>query len=313
MDQTISKCEDSTGITMINYVIIVLVSFSMGVQAACPEFQSGQVSGTVQTDQLTEASGLAASRRNPGVFWAHNDSGDTARIFALTPEGNHLGIYNLQGATANDWEDMAVGPGPLAGVSYLYIGDIGDNAASRSSIKVFRVPEPAVDLQQSPVTVSLTNWESFNLQYSDGSRNAESLFIDPANGDLYIITKEQPASKLYRVQAPLNSGSTNILAHLLTLSFDLATGADISVDGYEILVRRYPEATLWQRPPGGEIQEAFQNPACSIPAASEVQGEAIAFDALGSSYYTLSEGQFQPIYRYNRTLSGIPDGIWITY
>ena len=39
--------------------------------------------GTVSAGDLIETSGIAASRSQDGILWAHNDSGDTARFFAL--------------------------------------------------------------------------------------------------------------------------------------------------------------------------------------------------------------------------------------
>lgn len=302
-----------SGLFLLNSLLLgVIALFPVTAGAVCPTYQTGQVAGTVQTEDLTEASGIAASRRNPGVLWVHNDSGDTARIFAMTPGGALLGTYSLQSVAAVDWEDIAIGPGPAAGVHYIYIGDIGDNAAGRSSIRVYRIPEPAVNPAQSPVTVTITNWERVTLRYEDGARNAESLLIDPANGDLYIITKETP-SRLYHAPAPLSTSATLVMDHLLTLGFSLATGADVAVNGNEILVRRYPNATLWQRPPGSAFQDAFTSPVCAVPVAIEAQGEAIAFDHLGGDYYTIGEGQFQPIYRYNRTSPSMAQGLWLTY
>ena len=78
--------------------------------------------GVVQYDPLREASGLVASRSHPGVLWAHNDSGDDPRLYALTTSGRHLGVFTLDGAEARDWEDLAIGPGPEPGVDYLYAG-----------------------------------------------------------------------------------------------------------------------------------------------------------------------------------------------
>jgi len=34
----------------------------------------------------------------------------------MNRQGTHLGIYNLSGATNYDWEDIAIGPGPVGGV-----------------------------------------------------------------------------------------------------------------------------------------------------------------------------------------------------
>ena len=74
-----------------------------------PGFGARSSAGTLQETAITEASGIAASRKNPGVLWVHNDSGDVNRVFALTPAGTHLGIYTITGAGAVDWEDLAIG------------------------------------------------------------------------------------------------------------------------------------------------------------------------------------------------------------
>ena len=60
------------------------------------------------------------------LLWAHNDSGDTARVFAVGRDGRDRGTVTVSGATAIDWEDIALGPAPH-GKPYLYAGDIGDN------------------------------------------------------------------------------------------------------------------------------------------------------------------------------------------
>ena len=52
-----------------------------------------------------------------------------------------------------DWEDIAVGPGPEPGVSYVYIGDIGDNLRLRSTISLLRFPEPDLDNPPEAITV----------------------------------------------------------------------------------------------------------------------------------------------------------------
>ena len=33
-------------------------------------------------------------------------------------------------------EDIAIGPGPITNLQYLYVGDIGDNNVSRSSVVI---------------------------------------------------------------------------------------------------------------------------------------------------------------------------------
>ncbi len=266
------------------------------------QFQPGSQVGTVQSAAVNEASGIAASARNSDVLWVHNDSGDSARVFAMNTQGTHLGIYNLVSAGARDWEDMAVGPGPVPGQSYLYLGDIGDNNAVRSSIKVYRVAEPLVSSSQTPVTQSLTGVQTIELQYptSDGARDAETLMIDPLTNDIYVVSKRESQSRLYRAAYPQSTAATTTLEFITQLPWGWATGGDISPDGDEILVRGYWNASLWSRPSGGTIADAFNQTPVDVPLVSEPQGEAITFDASGSGYYTVSEKLYQPIYYFER-------------
>ncbi|MGC8861766.1 MAG: hypothetical protein ACP5R5_03210 [Armatimonadota bacterium] len=278
-----------------------------------PQFAAGVNRGNVQSNDVTEASGIAASRKNANVLWLHNDSGDSARVFAMSTSGAHLGTYNLSGVTARDWEDIAVGPGPTPGESYLYIGDIGDNNAAYTTVFIYRVAEPSVSSTQQPVNVNLSGVEKFTLKYEDGPRDAETLMVDPTNGDLYILSKRVSRSKVYRVPASdLVTGTTITMHAVAELPWGWATGGDISPDGSEVIVRGYNNASLWRRPPGGKLWDAFGGTQYPVPLASEPQGEAICFDSDGRGYYTTSEGAHQPLYYYARAADQTSAFIYIS-
>jgi len=55
---------------------------------SCPTTGPGQNVGSISTSQINECSGLAASRKNPGLFWSNNDSGDRQRLLASTRSDN---------------------------------------------------------------------------------------------------------------------------------------------------------------------------------------------------------------------------------
>jgi hypothetical protein len=270
-------------------------------------FATGVLTGTIQNSSVTEASGIVASRKNADVLWTHNDSGDTARVFAMTPAGTNLGTYTISGAGSTDWEDIAIGPGPVAGTQYLYFGDIGDNGASRSSVSVYRVPEPTVSSAQSPVSTSISGAAKLTFQYPDGPRDAESLFVDPLTNDIYIISKPNSPKRLYRAAYPQSTSGTTTLQLMTTFNYSSAmTAADISPSGNEIIVRSYATTSgrMYVRPPGGSIADAFNLPPISIPLLSETQGEAIGFDRFGWGYYTTSEGSDAPIAFFKRQPQG---------
>ena len=266
-----------------------------------PQFAPGAQVGTIQHSAINEASGIAASRKNADVLWLHNDSGDSARVFAMNTAGMHLGIYNLSGISATDWEDMAIGPGPVAGRDYLYLGDIGDNNAVRSSICVYRVKEPTVSASQPPVNVNLTGVATLKFVYEDGARDAETLMIDSQTGDLYIVSKRESQSRVYRAAAAdLVPGPTITLRRVAMLPWGWATAGDISPQGDEIVIRGYSNASVWSRPPGTNLWDAFNGTAYNAPLVSEPQGEAVGYDANGMGYYTTSEGTGRPIYYFTR-------------
>jgi hypothetical protein len=94
----------------------------------------------VRLPGLPESSGLAVSRRTPGRLWTHNDSGGPV-LFALDAGGAVTGRVRLTGADVQDWE--AIAAGPCGTGACLYVADIGDNAARRRRVTIYRLPEPA--------------------------------------------------------------------------------------------------------------------------------------------------------------------------
>ncbi len=280
-----------------------------GALPSCPRFGAGVSAGRIASSAITEASGIAASRRNAGTLWIHNDSGAGPRVYAVSKTGTLQAIYDLGGAAARDWEDLAVGPGPVVGKSYLYVGDIGDNAESRAGIEVYRVPEPDVRTASPSTPITLSAVERLSLLYPDRAHNAETLLVDPISGDVYIVAKSSDGiSPVFRAAAPLSATGTNRLERVAILRFGVAplagsrttTGGDISPSGSEIVIRSYDAAYLWRRALGMSVGAALATTPCPIPLVSEPQGEAIGFFSDGNGYYTVSEGVSQPIYSFSR-------------
>src|SRR5687767_3394126 len=81
--------------------------------------------GEIRSAEITESSGLAASRCQPNVLWTHNDSGDGPYIYAIDPSGANLGTFKVPNAENEDWEDIA-GFKDTDGRCYLFIGEIGN-------------------------------------------------------------------------------------------------------------------------------------------------------------------------------------------
>ena len=255
--------------------------------------------GSVQSDLINEASGLSASRKNSGVLWTHNDSGDLPRIFAMNLSGDHLGVFNLQNAENYDWEDIAAGPGPVEGEKYLYIGDIGDNSKVRSSVSVYRMQEPVVDQNQTAITMDVSDVDKLIMQYPDNQTyDAETLMIDPVSGDIFIVTKNKSgSSKVFRNPSPHSSNTAVTLEEVATVGLGTSilyaiTGGDISADGGMIILRSYSNAVILDRVISADLGSAFSGVKCYVPVNESLaqQGEAIAFDPDGNGYTTVIEG-----------------------
>src|SRR5258706_16100224 len=51
--------------------------------------------GTIDYKPCSESSGVIASRKHPGVYWTHCDSGNDAAIYAITREGKFIAEYKV--------------------------------------------------------------------------------------------------------------------------------------------------------------------------------------------------------------------------
>ncbi len=265
--------------------------------------------GTIESNDIVEASGLAASSKNPDVFWTHNDSGGKNRVFAFNSQGKHLGNFTIAGIQNRDWEDMTVGPGPIAGEHYIYIGEIGDNSARYTSKYIYRIREPHVSADQVPIDTVLYGVERLVFQYPDGNRNAETLMIDPLNLDIYIVSKETN-TKVYRAAWPYTfyaapTFHVDTLEFAGSLPFSTAVGGDISPDGEEMLIKKYNVMYYWNTDGDQTIDEILSDSLIIVPYIREPQGEAVCWAADLSGYYTISEGSHPHLYFYPRIVNTI--------
>lgn len=254
--------------------------------------------GQVDDPALAESSGLAASRRNPGLLWTHNDSGDEARIYCLTAEGGRCGTWDVTGARARDWEDMAAGPGPVEGRSYLYLGDIGDNNKNQPQVVVYRVLEPEAP-GPSEGRAATAPAERLVLRYEDGPRDAEALLVHPTTGDLYVISKAVSGTAVYR--APAGTSTLKRIAGFRLGFGELVTGGDIAPDRTRVAVATYYQAYELTLPAGAAaFDEIWVGEPRPVALAARAQGEAIAYRLDGRALVTTSEGSPFPLHQVVR-------------
>jgi hypothetical protein len=217
---------------------------------------------------IVESSALVV---RDGLFYTLNDSGDSGRVFAVDDTGRTVGVTHWA-QMPHDCEAMApAGPGEV------WVGDIGDNLADRSSIVVAKMP-----IGRGDRTVQVPEYQ---LTYPDHPANAETLLSDPLTGRLYVATKNVFGGVLYAAPKVLSTDHANPLTaigHVLPV----ATDGSFFPDGRHVIVRNYGEAIVYAWPSMREVD--------SFPLPTQGQGEGISV-ALDGTVYASSEGLHSPV------------------
>jgi len=293
---------------------VVFMLLTLNLRAACPgclDYAAGTIWGVTSTDLIAEASGLAMSAENPGVIWTHNDDGNDGHLYAFNTNGSYLGRYDFN-VNLSDVEDMALGRGPMAGQTYLYVADIGGAGFGnelRGSVRILRMPEPTVSLGQSSAPArNLSGVERFTLSYPEQNADfdAEMMMLDPITGDLFVGTKQNSGARIYRVNLDGAANNAELdLEFVRTVPFSDASGGAISSDGRQIIIRREDAAQIWTRCDGESVGDALARAGTSIPVIglpAEPNGEAIAFLPDGSGYLTVSDSEESPPFYFFQSL-----------
>ena len=222
-------------------------------------------------DELTETSGVAASRTHPGVFWSQNDSGGDSAVYAIDAKGRVLASVRLPGVTNRDWEDIAVGPCPDGG-SCLFVGDIGDNSERQDRIVFHRVPEPnpRTDTVSAPVT-------TLRASYPGGARDAEALFV--TGQGIHVVTKGRSGPiELFRLAPPFDPERTVALVPVQRLGppptsvSAQVTAAAVDNAGDRVVVRSYAGLRFFEI--AGDTLRPIGRTA-DLVAPDQLQGEGV--------------------------------------
>jgi hypothetical protein len=264
--------------------------------------------GALQGDAMRETSGLAASRRHPGLFWALNDSGDEARLFALDSSGRQLGEVHIDGARNLDWEDLAAWRDEQ-GQPWLAIADIGDNFAWRQTVQLYLLAEPEPGARRATVA------RSIEFRWSDGPHDSESLAVDASGRQFLFVDKARVPMGLYRlpIDAPPRGAVAQRIADLpliepraapsttARLRRSSAVAMDISDDGRRLMILTYAWTALFERDDGENWATVMQRPPRGtgrVPSGLLFEAAALAPD--GRSAWIASEGAGTPIYQWLR-------------
>ncbi len=299
-DVPLDKVDDSKLI-----VVPVLLAYDLSSLEDYEGFSSHIDRGLLEHKAIDEASGMAVSHSNPDRLWVHNDKGDPNRLFVVGTHGQNYGFFWITGTGNRDWEDMCIAPGPVDGVPYLYVGDIGDNDAVYTHVVVNRFVEPDISGLDS---VGMNRVEEGAVDrlvftYPDGPRDAEALMVDPWTKDIYIISKRDFHAGIYVAPYPQSTTESTVLTKIAQFPFSRVLASDISFDGTQIAVKTDRIIYYWKRAIGESVLDALRKNPAKLPYFVEPQGEIFAWTPDGNGYFTLSEksGAVWPkLYFYQR-------------
>lgn len=298
---SIDGAMDSRAIDGVSMDVAIDASIDVGAETGpsdggacgCTAYGTPTVAGT-EPSSLTELSGIVASRQNPGVLYAHNDSGSNSTLVVLSDVAAPLGQIVLSNVAAVDWEDVAVGPCDAG--SCVFVGEIGDNNLAYASRAVYRFAEPTIS-PTTPIGTQMVTADALTFVYPDGRHNAETLLVEPMSGDIFVVTKvSNVPSTVYRMPKPFTPGTQVTMEKVGDLSLPgsagLVTGGDVHPCGTRMLIRTYPMIYEFKLGAGQPFSSIFASPGTPVATPTQDQeskGEGVTYAADGVGYFTASE------------------------
>lgn len=270
--------------------------------------------GAITTPLVTEASGIAPSRRAPGIFWVHNDSGGVPVLYAIDGTGRLLGAVRVNGVENHDWEDIA--SFTLDGRAYLLAADIGDNRAVRTNCAMYVIPEPdPATLRPDRELHEDVAWQ-IPVRYPDGPRDCESVAVDGPEQQVYLISKRTKPPVVYRL--PLRPVQTLVpliaerigtmpgipapnAAQALNPYRNQPTGFDLTPDGRTAAVVTYGAVYVFHRQAGVTWAATLEGTPEILPDHHLRQAEDVCFAPDGHSIFVTTEKSPAPLLRYTRS------------
>ena len=227
--------------------------------------------GRLDHPAIREASGIVASRKHPGVFWVHNDSGNPPALFAVRRNGSLIRAFSV-GVPNVDWEDVA-----LDDSGHLYIGDIGNNDTRLPLRAVYQLDEPD-PFQEPKEKRPLAVLTACYYRFAPGNRfDAEGLVV--AKGQALLVSKTfdgrdaeihaipfNPPAQLFKPAIPERVGS-------LPGFTKPVTGASLSADGMRLAVCSLDAVGVYEK-----SDKAAWKRLAIRPFRCDDQVEAIAWD-----------------------------------
>lgn len=252
--------------------------------------------GTIENEEITEASGLAASTLADSLLWILNDSGNQPCLYALRPDGSDLGKITIAQTSNDDWEDLV--SYRLNKVSYLLIADVGDNRSRRQVCHLYIIREPRVQ-ENGFFNQTVDVYKQIDFTYENGPRDCEAVAVDPVQQKIILLSKNPDNSRVFEL--PLTPSSQQPLQAKqigTATAVSQVTAMDIAVYNLAGVVMNYQNLFIFYRRIQEKWGDVFALEPVVVPIPPLPGAEAACFDKSGTLIYLTSETRHAPIYRF---------------
>ncbi|XP_046349948.2 uncharacterized protein LOC124130936 [Haliotis rufescens] len=249
-----------------------------------------------------DISGICASRQHPGVFYYiragnKNEKGESI-IYAYDTNKRSIIVEISLDAVNTDWEDIACGPCDSDGFGHcIYVSDTGHTGEGPSNL-IYKVQEPEEVIQGRKL--SLGEDEIEVIGFESTLKNSKTLMVSP-RGRIFLMDSSRQPRGLYEIDEYEAKHLFNV-ALPNGNSYEGPSGGDISVDGKGFLIKFKEEVFYWYVDAEEDMEKVLTDSKQSmqLPYWTETFGESVAWSLDGASYFTVSAGCNEPLYRYER-------------
>ena len=226
----------------------VLALAALGGTPGAAAADDGRTLFTFTDPEIAESSGLLD---RDGSVYTVNDSGSGPVLYAVDARTGHTTARTTYSTDeVVDVEAMAPGHGGT-----IWVADIGDNAASRDTVSLYRVRPGSGGAPR------------LDLTYPDGPRDAETLLAQPRTGRLFVVSKTVFGGTVYSVPSGARPGPASRMRAFAQVPGLVTDGAFLP-DGRHVVLRSYATASVYTFP-GFERVGTFDLP-------EQRQGEGIS-------------------------------------
>jgi hypothetical protein len=216
-----------------------------------------QAYGKIESDSLTESSGLAWL--GDSLFYTHNDDSDSS-IYLISAKGNLKSKFTIPYPN-RDWEDIA-----RDGKGKLYMGDFGNNFQRTFFMSILIINELTKELEGF-IKIMYQNERGENVAFDCEAMiwNADSL---------YLFTKDKWERTSWVYAIPAKAGQYSIKPKQKISLFGMVTSAALRPDAREMALLTYGKVYFFSLSNG---LKKISNPDFCLAYWPIRQSEAISY------------------------------------